>query len=238
MADPKADCGGVDRRLAGRVVAFADELLAFADQVHPQLPAQRLLAMPGGVISVACSDPAYANLCDRSFLSSTCVGGERSPPRLAVFDHRYCASVPQWRYASPGLGNVTRALAKRGICGTFDPDFGIWQIYHPQRALAVQLMDFDHPPSSMGGVVSAEVAGPLDRAGSRARHNSRRHLRTRGRRCVPRRGRRRRQVRHFIVGHHERAKERWRRLRRRQMHGGQRRDAPRASVDETRSQRA
>lgn len=141
MAGPKADGGGVDRRLAVCVAAFADELLAFADQIHAQLPAQRVLAMPGGAISVACSDPAYANLCDRSFISSTSADGQQSLRRLAVFDHGYSACVPQWRFASPGLGNVTRALADRGICGAFDPDYGIWQIYHPQRALAVQLMD-------------------------------------------------------------------------------------------------
>lgn len=141
MADPKADCGGVDRRLAVRVAAFADELLAFADQVYSQLPVRRVLSMPGSAISVAYSDPAYARLCDKSFLSSACVGSELSPPRLAVFDHSYSSRVPQWRFASPGLGNVTRALAEKGICGAFDPDFGIWKIYHPQHALAVQLMD-------------------------------------------------------------------------------------------------
>jgi hypothetical protein len=86
------------------------------------------------------SDPAYAAVCDRTYLPSA-AAQPHPEVSLAVVDKAKRPDLPQWTGAPPGLGNVTNALAQRGLRGAYDSDHSTWHIYDPERAVGVQAME-------------------------------------------------------------------------------------------------
>jgi hypothetical protein len=143
MASAQADSGGVGRTAAdslGKVVAFAKQLLSFAEQEYGRLPVRRVFALAGRSIGIGFSTPEYAGLCDRAYLARSSRFGDEPQVRLAVLDCESLPLMPRWTGPAPGLHEVTTVLAEQGLRGAYDARYTTWDIYDPTQALGAQAM--------------------------------------------------------------------------------------------------
>lgn len=143
MAGAQADRGGVSRVrpvFSARALAFADWLLGFAEREHVRLPEHRTFALPQASLRIGYSATEYAKLCDRVYLSPSCLSGDRGEVTLAVLDYETWPHAPRWLGSRPDFHEVTTTLAGHGLRGAYDPEHQTWDIYHPGRALGVRVM--------------------------------------------------------------------------------------------------
>jgi hypothetical protein len=143
MASTPADCGRVSAAAAdaaGRIVAFAKQLLSFAEQEYGRLPGRRAFVLAGRSIGVGFSHPAYAEFCDRAYLARSSRAVDEQQVKLAVLDYESLPDMPRWTGLAPGLHEVATALGEQGLRGAYDASYATWDIYDPTRALGAQAM--------------------------------------------------------------------------------------------------
>jgi hypothetical protein len=148
MASTQADRGrvsGAAADSAGKIVAFAKQLLSFAEQEYGRLPGRRVFALAGRSIGIGFSDPEYAAFCDRAYLARSSRAGDEAQVRLAVLDYESLPHTPRWTGPAPGLHEVTTVLAEQGLRGAYDASYTTWDIYDPARALGAQAMPSTSP---------------------------------------------------------------------------------------------
>ena len=143
MANPQTGSSlrGPRERYASLISKFCRSLLDFAEGEFEGLAAQRTFRFPGRTLRVGCSSLEYAELCERAHLISSEHEEDALPPvTIAILDRVSLPDLPFWPAASPGMANVALALGEYDLCGAYDPDYDIWYVYDPRRAIAVQAM--------------------------------------------------------------------------------------------------
>lgn len=143
MAHSQADRGELNgdaaTEMSRDLLAFASELLSFAEREHGRLPHRRTFILPGVSLAIGYSAPQFAELCDRAYLSAPAPEDVQSVA-LAVLDYEALPHMPRWRGPAPGFHDVTSGLAAHGLRAAYDAGHSTWDIYDPARGLGVRAM--------------------------------------------------------------------------------------------------